>query len=85
MKWLWRLLFTIVLTLAIAVVGVFIAGRMSLPEYQGTVALRGLENTVRIVRDRFAVPHIRAQNRACSRWDMCMRRTGSGRWRCSGA
>lgn len=92
MKWLWRLLFTIVLTLAIAVVGVFIAGRMSLPEYQGTVALRGLENTVRIVRDRFAVPHIRAQNRADSLfalgyvhaqdrlWQMEMqRRIGQGR------
>ncbi len=93
MKWLWRLLFTIVLTLAIAVVGVFIAGRMSLPEYQGTVALRGLENTVRIVRDRFTVPHIRSQNRADSLfalgyvhaqdrlWQMEMqRRVGQGRF-----
>lgn len=92
MKWVWRLLVTVVLTLTIVVVGVFVVGRMSLPEYQGTVALRGLDNTVRIVRTRFAVPHIRAQTRADSLfalgyvhaqdrlWQMEMqRRVGQGR------
>ncbi|WP_416897298.1 MAG: penicillin acylase family protein [Minwuia sp.] len=60
MKWIWRAMVTIVALLALAVVGLFVAGRMTLPTIDGTVALDGPAAEIRIVRDRFAIPHIYA-------------------------
>ncbi|MEL7173987.1 MAG: penicillin acylase family protein, partial [Pseudomonadota bacterium] len=34
----------------------------SLPEFEGEVVARGLAAEVRVIRDRWAIPHIRAQN-----------------------
>lgn len=64
MRWIWRGLMTILLLLALAVVAVFMVGRSSLPTIDGRIALDGLSGEVEIVRDRFAVPHIYASNRA---------------------
>ncbi|ANK81055.1 MAG: hypothetical protein TEF_09795 [Rhizobiales bacterium NRL2] len=63
MKWIWRISGTLVVFVAIAVIGLFVVGRMTLPQVDGEVALPALENDVRIVRDRFAVPHIYAGSR----------------------
>lgn len=63
MKWLWRILFTLAGVAALGLAGLFIAGRMTLPAIDGEVVLSGPKADIRIVRDRFAVPHIQAQNR----------------------
>lgn len=63
MKWLWRIFAIVVVSLALAVVALFVAGRMTLPRTDGELALSGLDGEVRIVRDRFAVPHIYAGSR----------------------
>ena len=63
MKWIWRLFATLVVFLAIGVIALFVVGRMTLPQVDGEIALPGLDDEVRIVRDRFAVPHIYAKSR----------------------
>lgn len=60
MKWFWRILAGLLLMIATAAAGLFIVGRMTLPMLDGEVALDGPKAEIRITRDRFAVPHIRA-------------------------
>jgi penicillin amidase len=63
MKWVWRILFTLIAVAAMGLAGLFIAGRMTLPMIDGEAALEGPKAEIRIVRDRFAVPHITATSR----------------------
>ena len=58
-----------------------LARSRSLPDYDDTVAVRGLSAPVEIVRDNANVPHIFGQTDAmCSSvWASPMRRTGCGR------
>lgn len=63
MKWVWRILFTLIGVAALGLAGLFIAGRMTLPTIDGEVVLQGPKAEIRIVRDRFSVPHIEASNR----------------------
>ena len=58
---LFRGLLVFVFVLILAVLGGFIYLRSSLPKVRGTLDLPGLSNTVEVVRDRYAVPHIYAQ------------------------
>ncbi|WP_417517711.1 penicillin acylase family protein [Minwuia sp.] len=64
MKWIWRGLMTLVVFAAIGIIGLFIVGKMTLPTLDGEVVLDGPEAEIRIVRDRFAVPHIYTENRS---------------------
>jgi len=64
MKWLLRIVLTLCLLAAIAVVGLFAAGQMTLPQLEGEVSVKGPGADIRIVRDRFAVPHIYAVDEA---------------------
>ncbi|MEC9347251.1 MAG: penicillin acylase family protein [Pseudomonadota bacterium] len=63
MRWVWRGLLTLLLLAAVAVIALFVVGRMSLPLTDGEVRLAGLTGEVQVIRDRFAVPHIFAENR----------------------
>ncbi|MEM6677453.1 MAG: penicillin acylase family protein, partial [Pseudomonadota bacterium] len=62
LKWLLRGLGVAGVLGALALgLGYYLLGR-SLPDYSATVTAAGLGAEVRIVRDRFAVPHIRAES-----------------------
>jgi len=64
MRWVIRL-FTLIVFLAVAIAGgVYFVVRSSLPDLNGTITVdRPLSAPVEIVRDRHAVPHIRASSR----------------------
>lgn len=63
-KWLLRV--TIAAIGCVCLVGAFFyyVGTRSLPDYDRTVALPGLEAEVEVVRDTFAIPHIQGQSDA---------------------
>lgn len=59
-----RLLGAFIALVAIFILGGFLALRLSLPEYGGTLQVRGLSTPVEIIRDENAIPHIFAGSRA---------------------
>ena len=59
-----RVVLVLVIVLLLAVAAAFVYLRSSLPKVRGTLDLPGLADTVEIVRDRYAVPHIYAQTPA---------------------
>jgi penicillin amidase len=60
-RWLTRLLAGFIVILLVAVGGGWLWLRSSLPQLDGTIALAGLSAPVEVTRDRYGVPHIRAQ------------------------
>ena len=62
MRWVFRLLMLLVLVIVGAGAAGFFYARLSLPQLDGTVALSGLKADVEVTRDRFAVPHIYAED-----------------------
>ena len=95
MKWFRRLakvLVAVIVLIVVALIGGYFWLRTSLPDYDGTVALAGLDTEVEIIRDQAAIPHIFAETAADGYfalgyahaqdrlWQMEMnRRTGQGR------
>jgi len=92
MRWFWRGLVGLLALLSILTAAGYLWLRGSLPTLDGELVAPGLRAPVEIVRDRFGVPHIFAQNRADSLfalgfvhaqdrlWQMeTMRRIGAGR------
>ena len=92
MKWVWRILATIILAIPVAIAAAFFWLRGGVPSYDGVHSLEGLGAPVEIMRDSNAVPHIFAANdedayftlgyvQAQDRlWQMDMqRRIGAGR------
>lgn len=53
---------TLVLIVLIVGVGVLVTVRGSFPRTRGTLTVKGLNEPVEVLRDRFGVPHIRARN-----------------------
>ncbi|MEO8082795.1 MAG: penicillin acylase family protein [Ardenticatenales bacterium] len=58
MIWLRRIGSVLVASIAVAVVGLWVYGRRSLPRVDGDVAIAGLDGPVDVVRDAWGVPHI---------------------------
>jgi penicillin amidase len=64
MRWVFRLFTLIVFMAAAAAGGVYFVARSSLPDLNGDVKVaRSLAAPVEVIRDRHAVPHIRAASR----------------------
>ncbi|HEX6959831.1 MAG TPA: penicillin acylase family protein [Ferrovibrio sp.] len=64
MRWLLRLLVILLVIVGAAAAVVYFYARSSLPEVDGQIAVeRSLQMPVEILRDRYAVPHIRAADR----------------------
>jgi penicillin G amidase len=59
-----RGLFIFVILLALALLGAHVYLRMSLPKTSGSLTLSGLQESVEVVRDQHAVPHIYAKSEA---------------------
>jgi len=66
MKWIFRIFGAILAIVLIALVVILVAGiilvRQPFPKTDGTVAVNGLTDEVRIFRDEFGIPHIFAEN-----------------------
>ena len=92
--WRWTLRLTVALAVALILIiaGALLWLRTSLPQLDGEVRLSGLEGPVQLLRDRYGVPTIRADNRADAAFGLgyahaqdrfaqmeLMRRGGSGR------
>ncbi|HEX9462822.1 MAG TPA: penicillin acylase family protein, partial [Alphaproteobacteria bacterium] len=63
MKWIWRIGGVLIAIIGV-VVGGFLFLRASLPQTTGELRLAGLSAPVKIVRDRYGIPHISAQSEA---------------------
>jgi penicillin G amidase len=57
----WGLISILSLTLVLALV-VYIYLKSTLPDYEGTLSIQGIENKVEIIRDSFGMPHIYAES-----------------------
>ena len=57
-----RGLFIFVVLLVLALLGAYVYLRMSLPKVNGSLTIPGLGESVEIVRDQYAVPHIYAKS-----------------------
>ncbi len=62
MRWFRRGLTSLVLVLLIAAAGGYAWLRTSLPRLDGEITTAGISSEIEIIRDRHAVPHIRAKN-----------------------
>ena len=66
MKTIKRILTALLLLIVILLIGAFIAFRVvtrrALPDYNKNIALKGLQSEVVILRDKYAIPHIYAEN-----------------------
>lgn len=60
MKWVLRVLATIVVILVLIGAGGFFYVRGSLPQVDGTIEVAGLSGPVEILRDKSGIPHIEA-------------------------
>ena len=91
-RWTLRLAVALLAGLILLAAAAFLWLRTSLPELDGDLRLPGLEGPVQILRDRYGVPTIRADNRADAAFGLgyahaqdrfaqmeLMRRGGSGR------
>jgi penicillin amidase len=58
MKWIGRILLTLVILLVVVILGGWLYLRTSLPKTSGSVQLSGLDGPVEVVRDKDGVPHI---------------------------
>jgi penicillin G amidase len=59
-----RGLFFLVVFIILAVLGAYFYLRMSLPKLSGSLTVSGLQESVEVIRDQNAVPHIYAKNQA---------------------
>jgi penicillin amidase len=62
MKWMLRILMTLLLLLSLGAVGGYLYMRSSLPDYNAKIRLPGLKSPVDVYYDSFAIPHIYAQD-----------------------
>ena len=62
MRWVLRILASLVVILIVVVAGGYVWMRGSLPDLDGNVSVAGIDAAVEIVRDRHGVPHINAQS-----------------------
>lgn len=64
LKWVWRGLAAILLLVVLAGIGAWLYARASLPDLEGTVAVKGIRAAAEIIRDRHGIPFIRAKTEA---------------------
>jgi penicillin amidase len=62
LTWVWRGLAGLVLVVFVAASGGYLWLRTSLPRVSGDIVVAGASANIEIIRDRHAVPHIRAKN-----------------------
>ncbi|MFL6661674.1 MAG: penicillin acylase family protein [Rhizobacter sp.] len=62
MKWLRRILFTLVLLVLLLAAALWIYARRTLPQTDGSIGVTGLASAVEIARDANGIPTIRAQS-----------------------
>ncbi len=63
-RWLLRISIALVVVAVISVIGVYYFLSRSLPEYSANLSVRGIDGTVEIVRNTYAVPNIFAETDA---------------------
>lgn len=62
MTWVWRGLAGLLLVLFVVAAGGYLWLRTSLPRLSGDITVAGASAEIEIIRDRHAIPHIRARN-----------------------